>query len=157
MSKESSLIEVWGDTVDRGELGKAIVIGGAIALIAFVAARAVLTRIVPDPALAASYAMLVGLAGCLIGGVVCAKLYRPKREVIENSADDGWREATMAELDKDPLGMGRLADLPPNVVAELKEIGLYETFANHEHAGKSASAGTPADASASPAARGTRA
>ena len=146
MKQESQLMEVWGDTVDRRHLALAIVIGSVIALAGFVASRAMLRQVVADQALAASYAMLVGLAGCVIAGVICAKLFPPKRQIVEESEDPSWRESAMEELATGTAGLGRLADLPPSVIAELKDVGLYDTFAQRERAeaATDATSSTPA-------------
>jgi hypothetical protein len=134
MKQHGELMEIWGDTVDRRHLALSIVIGGVIAMAAFVVSRWLLRQVVADQAMAASYAMLVGLAGCLIAGIICAKLFPPKRQIIEEGEDPSWRESAMDELATDANGLGRLADLPPSVIAELKDVGLYETFARRERA-----------------------
>jgi hypothetical protein len=82
--------------------------------------------------MARAYAMLVGLAGCLVAGAVCAKLFRPKRQVIEETHGASGREEVLAQLASEAGGLGRVADLPPAVVAEMKELGLYELFADYE-------------------------
>ena len=81
-ASDSRLVEVWGDTVDVGHLGKAIVIGGVVSLTCYLVASRVLATFVDTPDRARAYAMLVGLAGCLVSGVICARLFPPKREVV---------------------------------------------------------------------------
>lgn len=132
--KTGQLIEVWGDTVDSVHLGWAMAIGCAISLGAFLLANRILAGLVAAPEMARAYSMLVGLAGCLVSGAVCARLFPPKREVIDRAADPAWRETLMAELRSEPGGFGRLADLPAPTVAELKEMGLYDLFAAEEAA-----------------------
>ena len=88
--------------------------------------------IVESPEMARAYAMLVGLAGCLISGVVCARLFPPKREVVEDTADPFWREEVLAQLVAETGTLGSMSDLPPATVQELKELGLYELFASHD-------------------------
>ena len=63
--------------------------------------------------------------------MICARLFPPKREVVEHSAshDPAWRAEVLAELAAQPGGLGTLADLPPAVVEELKALDLYELFA----------------------------
>ncbi|GAB5096842.1 hypothetical protein [Caballeronia sp. HLA56] len=126
------LVEIWGDTVDTRHLAWSVVLGIAISYGTFAAANRVLAAYVPDPAMARAYAMLVGLAGCLIAGAVCAKLFRPKREVIEEAHGAAGREEVLAQLASEAGGLGRVADLPPAVAAEMKELGLYELFADYE-------------------------
>lgn len=125
------LAEVWSDTVDLRNLAWAIGIGITISVAGFFAASRWLRGMVASPELAHAYAMLAGLAGCVLAGVICARLFPPKREVIERSAthDPAWRAEVLAELAEQPGGLGTLADLPEPVVRELKELDLYDLFA----------------------------
>lgn len=124
------LAEVWGDTVDLRHLAWAIVIGIGISVIGFSMASRLLTSIVESKQLAHAYAMLAGLAGCVIAGVICARAFPPKRVVTEQdtSADPEWRREVLEELAQQPGGLGSISDLPPAVVQELKELKLYELF-----------------------------
>ena len=76
--------------------------------------------------------MLAGLAGCVLAGVICARIFPPKRVVTEMdmSTDPAWRAEVLRELEAQPGGLGTVADLPPAVVQELKELKLYELFEN---------------------------
>ena len=71
-------------------------------------------------------------AAFLAAGVICARIFPPKRVVTEQdiSSDPAWRAEVLAELENQPGGLGRIADLPPAVVNELKELKLYDLFAD---------------------------
>lgn len=132
-SAPQRLIEVWGDTADIWHLAWSIVIGGSVSLGGFLVATRILAGLVSSPELARAYAMLAGLVGCLVAGVLCAVLFSPKREVIEGEpADPSWREEVLASLAMEPGGLGSIADLPPAAVQELKELQLYDLFASSE-------------------------
>lgn len=139
------LAEVWSDTVDLRHLAWAIGIGIAISVTGFYAASRWLRGIVASPELAHAYAMLAGLAGCVLAGVICARLFPPKREVVEHSSthDPAWRAEVLAELAEQPGGLGTLADLPEPVVRELKDLDLYELFAEPAAEPSQASARAP--------------
>ena len=126
------LAEVWGDTVDLKHLTWAIVIGIGISVTGYFFASRWLASVVESKQLAQAYAMLAGLAGCVIAGVICARIFPPKRVVTEKdiSSDPAWRAEVLAELENQPGGLGRIADLPPAVVNELKELKLYDLFAD---------------------------
>jgi len=128
------LVEVWGDTVDTRHLAWSIAIGLGVSLAGFLIARRLLVSAVATPELARAYAMLAGLAGCVLSGVICARIFPPKREVVEGDAvvDPTWRMEVLARLAEEHGDLGKLADLPPVVVAEMKELGLYDLFAAHE-------------------------
>jgi hypothetical protein len=136
------LVEIWGDTADTGHLAWSIVIGAVVSLAGFLLASRLLVGIAGSPDLARAYAMLAGLGGCLVAGAICARLFPPKREVVEgrsgqpgNADDIAWREQALDKLAEEAGGLGKLADLPPAVVAELKELQLYELFAARERGG----------------------
>src|SRR5256885_546 len=126
------LAEVWGDTVDLRHLAWAIAIGTGISVLGFYLASRWLVTVVESRQLAHAYAMLAGLAGCVIAGVICARAFAPKREVTEldTSNDPEWRREVLEELARQPGGLGTVQDLPPAVVQELKELKLYELFAD---------------------------
>ena len=126
------LAEVWGDTVDLRHLAWAIAIGTGISVLGFYLASRWLATVVESRQLAHVYAMLAGLAGCVIAGVICARAFPPKREVTEldTSNDPEWRREVLEELARQPGGLGAVQDLPPAVVQELKELKLYELFAD---------------------------
>ena len=126
------LAEVWGDTVDLRHLAWAIAIGTGISVLGFYLASPWLATVVESRQLAHAYAMLAGLAGCVIAGVICARAFAPKREVTEldTSNDPEWRREVLEELARQPGGLGTVQDLPPAVVQELKELKLYELFAD---------------------------
>jgi multidrug transporter EmrE-like cation transporter len=129
-----TLFEVWGDTVDSKHLGIALIVGAVCSLGAYAIALWVLGRIVADAQMVHAYAMLGGIAGCLLGGVISALLFEPKREVIEEAADAAYRETVIADLAKQYGSLGRIEDLPPEIAFELRELGLYDAFREAQHA-----------------------
>lgn len=131
-SHKGHLAEVWGDVVDRRHLAAAVVIGAVVSLGTFLIAARIFAATVAVPDVGRAYAMLVGLLGCVLSGLICAKLFPPKREVVETAADPAWQIAAMQQLAGDTGTIGRLEDLPPQVIAEMKELGLYELFAAHD-------------------------
>ena len=149
------LYEVWGDTVDVRHLVYAIVIGAIVSLSAFFTAQHFLLEWVTSAQMARAYAMLVGILGCLVGGAISASLFKPKRHVIEHVADPAWRSQILKDLQSEFGDLGRLADLPPETIAELKEMDLYELFVDYEK-GLHKAEGDPAPAVNGLAANGDR-
>ncbi|MDM0108583.1 hypothetical protein QTH97_26795 [Variovorax sp. J22R24] len=127
------LVEVWGDTADVRHLAWAIVLGIGISLPAYLLAARVLTAFVSSPELAKAYGMLAGLGGCVVAGVMCALLFKPKRVVVEGeAADPFWRQEVLAKLAEQIGDLGSVADLPPGVVQEMKELQIYDLFLDYE-------------------------
>jgi hypothetical protein len=126
--RQENLYEVWGDTIESRDLLLAILIGGAVSLSTFGIAHFTLHNLVESAQMAKAYSMLVGILGCLAGGVLSARLFKPKRDVIEEAADPAFREQVVADLLKEYGTLGRLEDLSPEMTAELHELELYELF-----------------------------
>ncbi|WP_260854202.1 hypothetical protein [Paraburkholderia sp. BCC1886] len=124
--------EVWGDTVELGHLAWSVVLGIGISTGAFFAGERVLSAVVADPAIARAYAMLVGLAGCLIAGALCAVLFKPKRTVVEHATDETERLRVLDQLATESGGLGSPDDLSPAARAEMEELGLLDLFASYE-------------------------
>jgi hypothetical protein len=128
----SHLVEVWGDTVDSRHLAWSIVLGVGISIGAFLVANRIFPLFVRDVAMSRAYAMLVGLLACIVAGAVCARLFKPKRRVVEETADAARLQSVLDTLAAEAGGLGSVADLPPAVAAEMKELGLYDLFAEAE-------------------------
>jgi multidrug transporter EmrE-like cation transporter len=126
------LFEVWGDTVDGRHLIYSIGIGAIVSLGAFFLAQYLLVGWVDSLQMARAYAMLVGIVGCLAGGAISASLFKPKRNVVEHLADPAWRSNILIELQNEYGPLGSLSDLPPATIAELREMDLYDLFADYE-------------------------
>ena len=127
------LVEVWGDTADTRHLAWAIVLGIGISLPAYLLAARVLASFVSSPELAKAYGMLAGLAGCVLAGLICTVLFKPKRTVVEgHEATPFWREEVLAKLEEQSGHLGSVADLPPEVVQEMKELEIYDLFLDYE-------------------------
>lgn len=147
------LVEVWGDTVDIRHLRWSIALGIAISFGTFLAASYLLTRLIDDPAMARAYAMLVGLGGCLLAGAVCARLFKPKRIAARLEADEWRRGELIASLVRQskPGVQSDVRQLPAHVVAEMRQVGLYELFAEQERRAHAAPA-VPEECAARPVA-----
>jgi ammonia channel protein AmtB len=125
----SDYAQVWGDVVALRDLRLAIPIGAVISLTAYLGASALFARFVEDPAMARAYGMLVGIVGCILSGAVCAVLFKPKRVVSERVADTAWHEQVIDQLAAERGGIGRMSELSAATASELKELGLYDLFA----------------------------
>lgn len=121
----------------------AIAIGAVVSLGAFFLAQRILLGLVDSSQMARAYAMLVGILGCLAGGAISAALFKPKRHVVEHQADPAWRSQVLRDLQNEFGDLGKLSDLPPAVLDELREMDLLDLFADHEKAQAQLQANTP--------------
>ncbi|GAA5064604.1 hypothetical protein [Nocardia callitridis] len=145
---EGQLVEVWGDTVDERHVKIAVLLGVVVSAPSFLLAQSVFTATMDNRDLARTYAMLVGLAACLVVAVVCARLFPPKRIVTERAIVPEEQMATVMELARQPGGIGELASLSEAERDEMKRLGLYDLFAEAER--RISTEGTAALANSNP-------
>lgn len=117
------LAEVWGDIVDLRDLAQAIAIGACVSLAAYLLAGRLFSTFVAARDVSQSYAMLAGLLGCVAGGAICARLFRPKRIVTELGAMPMDLDGDETSLDGSWSAEAEAA-LPASVLAEMRELGL---------------------------------
>lgn len=133
VGSDGQLAEIWGDVVSRPQLGKAILIGAAVSLAVYLIALAIIAPLASTPAIGKAIAMLAGILGCITGGAICARAFRPKRKVVEQvPAGAIWQTEILEQLEQEGGPMGRMEDLPPAVAAEMREVGLYSVFQDYE-------------------------
>ncbi|MCJ8140031.1 hypothetical protein [Falsirhodobacter halotolerans] len=137
-TSDGQLAEVWGDVVSRRHLGRAIIIGGAVSLAFYGIGLLVITPMAETPQIGRALAMLLGILGCLTGGLICARLYAPKRVLTEElgAGSAEWQHQVLDQIEAEGGTIGDMADLPPAVVKELHETGLYDVFANRKSAAR---------------------
>ncbi|WP_063061203.1 hypothetical protein [Nocardia sienata] len=126
-------LEVWGDTVVGRHLAVSVVIGVGVSLSALLLADRAFSSFVSNDSLADAYALLVGIAGCVIAGLICGRLFRPKRIVVTEVSEDAAVGEVIAALREERQGLGSLDDLPAHTRRELDELGLRERFTEAEH------------------------
>ncbi|MCD6640665.1 MAG: hypothetical protein LT071_12220 [Nocardioides sp.] len=131
----SRLIEVWGDTVDTRHLSISIALGAGIATPTFLLGRRFFTATVEDQTLAQSYALLLGLAGCLVAAVIAARLFKPKRIVTQEESTTGSRREALEAIAADGGEWTDPAVLPREVQDELRQLGLYDVVADAHREG----------------------
>jgi hypothetical protein len=125
--RPDQLAEVWGDVVDVVHLRWSVVLGCALGLPSYLLAALFFGQFAP-PQLAKTYALLVGLVACLVAGAICARLFAPKRALVEEPTDDGAREEAIRELIAESGELGSIDDLPEATRQELRDLAIEDLF-----------------------------
>ena len=124
--KEKNYTKVWGDTVFLPELVCAAVIGIAVTMGFYGAIFYLLTRLTSlSVSIASGYALMGGIAGCFLSGIITGRSFRPKRMVIEGTEE--------MELEKILAEAGTSAEVEAKLLAkedketlqELESLKLY--------------------------------
>ncbi|WP_231443804.1 hypothetical protein [Brevibacterium zhoupengii] len=132
------LLEVWNDTVDSKHLVGSIAIGIGVAVPAFLISDHLFTT-TGDPELGHSYALLIGIVGCIVGAVIAGILFKPKRVITQSEADTRNRQEVIDEVVEEYGDLGDPRDLKPGVQEEIRALGLFDALVeNHENRAKGA-------------------
>ena len=131
------LLEVWNDTVDSKHLIGGIAIGVGVAVPAYLIADHFFTTSGSDPELGHSYALLVGILGCIVGAVISGILFKPKRVITQSAADTRNRQIVIDEVVEEYGDLGDPRELAPPVQEEIRALGLFDALVeNHENRAK---------------------
>ncbi|MGH6861918.1 MAG: hypothetical protein ACRECY_16835 [Phyllobacterium sp.] len=127
------LAEVWGDVVSRPQLAKAMIVGAIMSVAVYFIALSTIAPMADTPAVGKALAMLAGIVGSVVSGAICARMYAPKRMVVEQAqTGTAWQVEVLEQLEQEGGPIGRVEDLPPVVAQEMREVGLYDLFKNYE-------------------------
>ena len=127
------LAEIWGDVVSRPQLAKAMIIGAILSVAVYYATLAAIAPMAATPAVGKALAMLAGILGSVISGAVCSRMFAPKRVVVEQAqTGTAWQADVLEQLEQEGGPIGRVEDLPPVVVQEMREVGLYDLFKTYQ-------------------------
>lgn len=124
--QQQRLLEVWGDTVDSRHLLGAIGLGVGISVPVYLIAEWGFGQLTGGDAIGRSYALVTGLAACILAAVIAANLIKPKRVVTIGESQPGSREVAMDAIEAEIGPLGDPDELPAAALAEVKELGLYE-------------------------------
>jgi len=125
-NSKKPLAEVWGDTLALNELFYASVLGIVLTMTGYIlGTRYFSGRPDLDPGLAKGYALMFGIIGCVLAGVISAKLFKPKR-VIEEKYEQEDIKAVLAAagmtLEEEAQA---LANIDADILKEMEDLELY--------------------------------
>ena len=124
-NESRTYVEVIGDTVYDKHLIATICISLIFSLGAFLIGKNIFPHIAPET-MVQSYSLLLGIAGSLVGLVVNALLFKPKRTLSETANSSEELREVYEELQFD-LAEERVAILnDPVTYKEMKELGIAE-------------------------------
>lgn len=128
-------VEVVGDTVYGKHLIATICISVIFSLGAFLIGKGIFPQFAPE-SMVQSYSLLLGIAGSLIGLVVNALLFKPKRTLSETANSSEELRKVYEELQFD-LAEERKAILnDPVIHKEMKDLGIAAMYLEEEEVPK---------------------
>jgi hypothetical protein len=110
-----------------------MIIGAVLSVAIYYVALATIASMAETPAVGKALAMLAGIFGSVVSGAVCSRMFAPKRVVVEQTqTGTEWQADILEQLEQEGGPIGRVEDLSPVVIQEMREVGLYDLFKNHQ-------------------------
>ena len=117
--------EVWGDTLVLKELFLSSVMGIVLTMVGYIFGVRYFAGLKGlSPALITGYALMTGIIGCTVSGIIASKLFKPKRVVLEMLISEDIESILKAgdmTLEEEILAM---QDLDKEVLEEMSELKL---------------------------------
>jgi hypothetical protein len=128
---KAEFLTVWGDTVDFKQLIIGLTLGAIFGYVSFIGGLQYLklNHASLSKGLLMGYALLFGVAGCVLVGVVAAMVFKPKRIFHEEDFHING-EMVFQELGIDQKQEAEfLKDTPKEVIEEMHKLQIYHLFA----------------------------
>lgn len=128
---KSHFYQVWNDSVVIKDLVISILINVTLTAFFLYLSIYVLGFFVKDPNIMKGYSLLIGLLGCVVGAIICMKLFKPKR-IIDSDIENNENLYSVILSFVDYNAESSISSLPNAAKDELKSLGLYELFLKAE-------------------------
>jgi len=131
LAEEQRLVNIWEDTVDLRQLLIGLACGSALGFASYAVAIRAFTAYFPGqtPNLVKSYALMAGIAGCVIAASLVGAVVKPKRSLRETDQGPMDRAALVRELSLDPAEERRaLETASPALIREMQQLQIYALF-----------------------------
>lgn len=124
--KQKELTKVWGDTVSLTELFLSAVVGIAVTMGAYMLIGMVVEQSTEMPKeMVRGYALIAGIAGCFISGIITGRSFKPKREVIDGTEKMDL-EVVLAEAGTNVQSEAEALSVESaDVIREMEDLELY--------------------------------
>ncbi|WP_421617716.1 hypothetical protein ACAF76_009645 [Brevibacillus sp. TJ4] len=120
-------LEVLGDTVVPSSLLLSVVISVTCTIGGFFLGQAIFPSLA-EAKMVNSYSLLLGIGGSVLALIVCARLFKPSRQLKEEQTSAENLHAIMDDLQIDAKTEYELIVNDPVTRKEMEELGILETF-----------------------------
>ncbi|MDR7314638.1 hypothetical protein [Brevibacillus nitrificans] len=124
---QKEYIEILGDTVVPVRILSAIVISICLSIGGYFLGKNIFPKFA-EAKMVGSYSLLLGIAGSVIGLIICANLFKPSRILTEEETGSEGLEEILLSMQVDPKAEYDLIKDDPVTRKEMEELGILETF-----------------------------
>jgi len=133
LAEEQRLVTIWEDTVDLRQLLIGLACGSALGFASYTVAIRAFTTYFPGQTanLIKGYALMAGIAGCVLAAVLVAMVVKPKRRLRETDQGPIDHSSLLRELalNKDEERLA-LQTASPKLIREMQQLQIYDLFAD---------------------------
>ena len=133
MAAEQRLVTIWEDVVDFRQLLIGHACGSALGFASYAAAFRAFTAGFPgeEPSLIKGYALMAGIAGCVMAAVLIARVCKPKRLLRDTDQGPIDRAVLIRDLALNPEEERRaLETASPKLIREMQQLQVLDLFAD---------------------------
>lgn len=127
---QEQYVEVWGDSADLKELIISCFIGVILALGLYIVGTKIFQGIDGlDEGLQKGYALLIGVAGCILAIGISAKLFKPKRVIVDHFEQENIEvilNDNGISLEEEAEALGKASR---EIIEELEDLELWALLA----------------------------
>jgi len=129
-TNQEEYLTIWDNTVNFRQLLLGLVGGALMGYFSFIGGAAYLKANHPGApsGLMQGYALLFGVAGSVLSGIIAGIIFKPKR-IFHEEGFQLDKQTVLKELNVDLHKESEyLKTVPPEVIAEMKKLQLYDLF-----------------------------
>ena len=133
MAAEPQLVTIWEDVVDFRQLLIGLACGSAIGFVSYASAFRAFAAGFPDddPGLIKGYALMAGIAGCVMAAALIATVFKPKRLLRDTDQRPIDRAGLIRDLALDPEEERRaLETASPKLIREMQQLQVLDLFSD---------------------------
>lgn len=126
-TSKQEYIEILGDTVVPARILLAVIISVIASIGGYFLGKSIFPQIA-EAKMVSSYSLLLGIGGSVIALIICSKLFKPSRILMEEETSSEGLEEILQDLQADAKSEYELIKNDPVTKKEMEELGILETF-----------------------------
>lgn len=126
-TSKQEYIEILGDTVVPSRILLSVIISIAASIGGYFLGKSIFPQ-VAEAKMVSSYSLLLGIGGSVIALVICSRLFKPSRILMEEETTSEGLEEILRDLQADPRSEYELIKNDPVTRKEMEELGILDTF-----------------------------
>ncbi|MGG1658096.1 hypothetical protein [Brevibacillus sp. NRS-1366] len=126
-TSKQEYIEILGDTVVPSRILLSVIISIIASIGGYFLGKSIFPQIA-EAKMVSSYSLLLGIGGSVVALIICSRLFKPSRILMEEETTSEGLEEILRDLQADPSSEYELIKNDPVTKKEMEELGILDTF-----------------------------